>query len=69
MRTQKVKTSSKAGGLGKDPSAPVSRRECSMRLDTADTANVGIVDLHGLWGVLGPFHFFFVYHNLLDEKP
>lgn len=32
-------------------------------------ANIGIVDLHSLWCVFGPFYFLFMHHDLLDEEP
>ena len=38
-------------------------------LSVLHAANVGIVDLHSLWCVLGPLYFFFMHHDLLDEEP
>ena len=39
------------------------------RLSVFHAANVGVVDLHSLWCVLGPLYFFFMHHDLLDEEP
>ena len=38
-------------------------------LSVLHAANVGIVDLHSLWCVFGPFYFLFMHHDLLDEEP
>ena len=38
-------------------------------LSVLHAANVGIMDLYGLWYVLGPLHFLFMHHNFLDEEP
>ena len=32
-------------------------------------ANVGVVNFHSLWCVLGPLHFLFMHHNFLNEEP
>jgi len=37
-------------------------------LSVFHAANVGIVDLHSLWCVFGPLHFFFMHHDLLNEE-
>ena len=39
------------------------------RLSVFHAANVGIVDLHSLWCVLGPLHVLFMHHNFLNEEP
>ena len=39
------------------------------RLSVFHAANVGVVDLHSLWCVFGPFYFLFMHHDLLDEEP
>lgn len=38
-------------------------------LSVLHAANVGIMDLYGLWCVLGPLHVLFMHHDLLDEEP
>ena len=38
-------------------------------LSVLHAPNVGIVDLHSLWCMLGPFYFLFMHHDLLDEEP
>ena len=37
-------------------------------LSVLHAANVGIMDLYGLWCVLGPFYFLFMHHNFLNEE-
>ena len=39
------------------------------RLSVLHAANIGVVNFHRLWCVLGPLHFLFMHHDLLDEEP
>ena len=38
-------------------------------LSVLHAANIGVVNFHSLWCVLGPLYFLFMHHNLLDEEP